>query len=299
MLTLTQLADVIRQLDEMKVFEITLTGGEPTIRKGFYTTILSTLSGLQYSTATLITNAANQSKDDIKKIVNAGIQSVRISVDGTADVFKQIRLADAYGKVLDNLNMYAQHVASLKVLTTVMKTNLSNIMALVQELRRTEVKRQDLILVRAHGRGGRNALLLSEQEALTLYHEVADFRQRIPSSEYDLNLNAPYLIPSVKRFAFDDVVMWPYLEQNSSIAISATGDVTMSRLYSSAPIGNVKDARLRDIWDRGQDKLAQEALDHDEENLRALFWQFDAPDADNYPLISLLDRQIFENAEVR
>jgi MoaA/NifB/PqqE/SkfB family radical SAM enzyme len=302
MLSVDELADVIRQLDDMNVFEITLTGGEPTIRKGFYTTILGTVGTLRYSTATLITNAANHSEDQILSIIAAGVRSVRVSIDGTAEVFRQVRLIDRYETVIRNLEIYARHVPSVKVLTTVMKTNLHDVMDLVRQLQSIGVRRQDLILVRAHGRGGRNSLLLTEQETLALYHEVEEFRRRTPSTEYDLNFNAPYLFPNMPRSEFDDVVMWPYLEQSSSIAISATGDVTMNRLYSSDPIGNVKDAKLQDIWERGREQLAQESLDYDEERLRKIFWQF--PDADgerdaNYALTSLLDRQIFENAAVR
>ncbi|MEU7297054.1 radical SAM protein [Streptomyces exfoliatus] len=299
MLSIEQLQDIMLQLDRMGTFEITLTGGEPTIRKGFWQ-LLDVVPKLRHSTVTLITNAAAHTQEQLDRIVDSGISSIRVSMDGTRETFAAVRLMDVFDTVVENSIYLRDRVRSFKVLTTVMKTNQHNVFDLAYYLRAHGFRRQDLILVRAHGRGGRNRLLLTEEETMAVHRKVTEFKSDVPATDFDLNLNAPYLVPGEKLRPFQDVVMFPYLVRDSSIAISATGDVTMSRLYSAAPLGNTKDAPVRDIWTQGQQQLVQEQEEFTEERLREIFWDFASDDgSDGPPLTSLLDRQIFEGAEVR
>ena len=210
MLSVEQLQTVMRDLDKMKTFEITLTGGEPTMRKGFWD-LLKIVPDLSFSETTLITNAATHDFETLDRIVDGGINSVRVSVDGTRSTFKDVRLVDRYEKVLENSVYLQKRLHSFKVLTTVMRTNLHNIFDLVDDLRSAGIKRQDLILVRAHGRGARNNLLLTEEQTMELHNKVQHFKAQVPKEVYDLNLNAPYLDPTVKPDAVQDVVMYPYL----------------------------------------------------------------------------------------
>jgi MoaA/NifB/PqqE/SkfB family radical SAM enzyme len=300
MMSIDQLCDIMRELDRMGTFEITLTGGEPTIRRGFWR-LIETVRELEFSTVTLITNAANLSRSDMNRIIDSGISSIRVSIDGTRETFAAVRKLDVFDQVIQNSAYLRDSVPSFKVLTTAMKTNLSNLPELTQYLRGEGFRRQDLILVRAHGRGGRNRLLLTEAETLELHRQVERFRDDVPAVEFDLNLNAPYLIPGVPIPPFQDVVMYPYLVKDTSVAISATGDVTMSRLYSPQPLGNVKERPFAEIWEAGQTQLDQEQEEFDDERLREIFWNFAADSDNSEPIVltSLLDRQIFEGYEVR
>lgn len=300
MLNTSQLKQLMVDLDRMGTFEITLTGGEPTMRKGFWQ-LIDTVKDLHHSTVTLITNAANLDKRQLDRIVDSGIRSVRISMDGTRETFAAVRLVDAFDAVVDNARYLRRQVDSLKILTTVMKTNRDNVFDLVDFLRADGFRRQDLILVRAHGRGGRNRLLLTEQETLDVHRRVQDFKTSVAPTEFDLNLNAPYLVPGEGSAPVQDIVMFPYLVRDSSIAVSATGDVTMSRLYSPHPLGNTKDMSVKDIWDNGQEQLVEEQAAFSEDELRKIFWDFASSETptSNPVFTSLLDRQIFEGYEVR
>ncbi|WP_052869158.1 radical SAM protein [Streptomyces niger] len=299
MLSIEQLQEIMLDLDRMGTFEITLTGGEPSIRKGFWQ-LLDVVPKLRHATVTLITNAAAHTREQLDRIVDSGISSVRVSMDGTRETFAAVRLKDVFDTVVENSIYLRDRVQSFKVLTTVMKTNQHNVFDLAQYLRAQGFRRQDLILVRAHGRGGRNLLLLTEAETMAIHEKVAQFKKTVPATDFDLNLNAPYLVPGEQLRPYQDVVMFPYLVRDSSIAISATGDVTMSRLYSAAPLGNTKDAPVQKIWLAGQDQLAQEQEEFTEARLREIFWDFAAAGEQSAPpLTSLLDRQIFEGFEVR
>lgn len=300
MMTVDQIRQVIHDLDEMNTFEITLTGGEPTMRKGFWD-IISDNGALNHSTLTVITNAAYPSNEFAERIVQSGIASLRVSVDGTRQTFQDVRLKDYFDTVMERCVYFQSRIPSFKILTTVMRTNYHNVFDLVEDLKSRGIRRQDLILVRAHGRGARNNLLLTESQVMELAGRVADFRASTPEEVFDLNLNAPYLDPAEKFGMAQDVVMYPYMVPNTSIAISATGDVTMSRLYSSEPLGNVKYDSIQNIWRQGQDALDQEQQKYTAEELREIFWEFGAAEGTSrpIPLTALLDRQIFEGAEVK
>lgn len=294
MLSIEQLEELIIALDEMHVFEITLTGGEPTMRKGFWR-LLDLIPQLNYATLTVITNAVNLRDSQKKALLNSGLKSLRVSVDGTREVFSKVRLVDAYDKVIENSRLFQEGIDNFKILTTVMATNYHDIWLLVGELRKAGIRRQDLILVRAHGRGARNGLLLTEEQAMKLYAEVKDFRERVSPFEYDLNLNAPYLVEGERAASIQDVVMFPYYYPDASLAISATGDVTMSRLYSPAPVGQCKTTPISEIWEKSWIALSDEAARNKSEGLRQVFWSFnESPTRSD----ALLDRQVFEGYEV-
>jgi MoaA/NifB/PqqE/SkfB family radical SAM enzyme len=299
MLDVDQLRGVLRELDAMRVLEITLTGGEPTIHPRFFH-LLETIRELRYASVTLITNANLLTPEKIDRIVDAGVESIRVSIDGTRETFAAIRLEDAYERVIENARYIRARVPNFKLLTTVMTLNIDNIFTLVDELRGHGFRRLDLILVRAHGRGGRNNLLLSEPQAAELQRQVADFQARVSEHDFELALNAPYLAPEQPGRMVHDVVMYPYIVKNASLAISATGDVTMSRLYSPLPIGNVKHDTIAQLWARNQDQLQEEASNFDDARLRDVFWKFGKSSAQvDVELSSLLDRQLFRGEPVR
>ena len=294
MLSIEQLEELILALDRMRVFEITLTGGEPTMRKGFWR-LLELVPQLENATLTVITNAVNLRKSQKEALFNSGLKSLRVSIDGTRDVFAKVRLVDAFDRVIENCRLFQEKIENFKVLTTVMTTNYHDVWPLVNELRMAGIRRQDLILVRAHGRGARNGLVLSEEQAMELYREVKDFRDSVSPFEYDLNLNAPYLVNEGRISPIQDVVMFPYIFPDASLAISATGDVTMSRLYSPTPIGQCKTTSIEKIWAVSREALSAEAERNEVESLRKVFWSFDEPPTRSD---ALLDRQVFEGYEI-
>ncbi len=309
MMTTEAIVALIRDLDAMRAFEITFTGGEPTLHPRFWE-IAALARELRYASVTLITNAAAHSREDLDRIVDSGIRSVRVSIDGTAEVFARIRKRDVFDQVLANASYLRDRVPNFKILTTVMTANVDHVFSLVEVLRAAGFRRMDLILVRAHGRGGRNRLTLAEAQVRQIQRQVAEFRARVHPRDFKLSFNAPYLDAAEELGPVYDVVMYPYLVKDASIAISATGDVTMSRLYSPCPIGNVKSESIAAIWERGQRQLAQEAEGFSSDRLREIFWNFagGTGSADGAagtaggsaaPAHSaLLDRQIFDGAEI-
>lgn len=298
MMSVDTIIRTVHDLDAMKTFEITFTGGEPTLHPQFWR-IIEDVRGLRFASITLITNAVSLTAEAVDRLAAAGIQSVRVSIDGTRGKFLEIRKKDVFEKVVQNVRLLRKRISNLKILTTVMTTNVDNVFELADLLAAEGFERQDLILIRAHGRGGRNRLTLSEVEVGEVERRTAEYQSRVHPGILDLNLNAPYLSPDLQGRMMWDVVMYPYLAKDASLAISATGDVTMSRLYSPKPIGNVKFDRIGQIWEAAQDDLATESKQFDADCLREIFWNFqDAKPLEEPQLFALLDRQIFEHAEV-
>lgn len=298
MMSVDTIVETVRDLDAMKTFEITFTGGEPTIHPQFWE-IVERVHGLTFASITLITNAASLTPEKVDRLAAAGIQSVRVSIDGTRDKFLEIRKKDVFEKVVKNVHLLRKRIPNLKILTTAMTTNVNNLFQLAEFLAAEGFQRQDIILVRAHGRGGRNDLTLSESDVRKIEKQTLEFQARTHPGILDLNLNAPYLSPEPPDRMIWDVVMYPYLKKDASLAISATGDVTMSRLYSPKSIGNVKLDRISSIWEAAQDDLAVENEQFDAQRLREIFWNFNASkDSQDSQFFALLDRQIFGDEKV-
>jgi len=299
MMSVPTIVQLVRDLDSLGTFEITFTGGEPTIHPDFWT-IVEAATGLRYASITLITNGVSLTTEKMRRLFELGIHSIRVSVDGTREVFARVRKRDVFDRVMENCLFLQEHAPNFKVLTTVMTENFDDVFELVQYLWRAGIKRQDLILVRSHGRGFRNGLTLSREQVYEVQRRTQEFQAAVHRSEFDLNLNAPYLSPEPEDRIVYDVVMYPYLAEDASLAISATGDVTMSRLYSPSPIGNVKQQTISEIWSTGQARLVEEKSRLDPDELREIFWGFDQGSSKSRSRYSaLLDRQIFEGYEVQ
>ena len=130
--------DILLQLKEIGIKNITLSGGEPFMRKDIIKIIsYANKIGLEVG---VITNGYLLDKEKIEDAIRAGLSSFSISIDAVSEEFDNIRgIQGAYQKVLNScklLSEYKKNSVRVYLCFTIMKTTLDtykDVFALAEE----------------------------------------------------------------------------------------------------------------------------------------------------------------------
>ncbi|MGV8151027.1 MAG: radical SAM/SPASM domain-containing protein [Candidatus Woesearchaeota archaeon] len=124
----SQVIKILQDTKELGGKKIDITGGEPTLRDDIKM-ILSEAVKLDYKIE-LVTNASTLDKNNIKRFIDIGIDSVAISIDGhDYEKYSLIRPINTktYDKIMDNIKIIVDEKLKLKINTVVYKNNLDDI----------------------------------------------------------------------------------------------------------------------------------------------------------------------------
>lgn len=136
-LTHEEAMDICRQLGDMQIQSVVLTGGEPLLRKD-WPEIASALTERNIEVE-MITNGYLVTGELLKEMKESGIQQLSISIDGTRKIHDEIRMKGSYDRCERAISLL--HKASMTpfIVTTVTKDNLHDLSGLKRELRRMKV----------------------------------------------------------------------------------------------------------------------------------------------------------------
>ena len=132
-LSLYEIEDALIQLRELGVFRITLTGGEPTLREDL-PQIVKTCSDLKFTEVWLLTNGLLLDESLIKQLLESGLTSIGVSIDGLEKTSDNLRgrkgdfkkAVSALG-LLSELKQKEYHFLNVYIAMTLMKQNLSEV----------------------------------------------------------------------------------------------------------------------------------------------------------------------------
>ena len=124
-MTTEECLSFVKQFAELGGQLITLSGGEPTLRKDWYTIAKSVYdSGVLVN---MVTNGYDLNKQTAKMMKNAGLANVAISIDGTKEVHDKIRGKGSYDKCIDSLSILSNTGIKTAVMTTVNTLNINHL----------------------------------------------------------------------------------------------------------------------------------------------------------------------------
>ena len=134
---------VLTQLKELGIISVTLTGGEPLLRTDLVE-IVRKCAALGYDDVTLLTNGVLLTANRAEELLEAGVTTVNISLDGIEKIHDEIRgLKGVFGKITSALKLLADlkqkkyRYLKVNINLTLMKPNLPDVIAvanLVREL---------------------------------------------------------------------------------------------------------------------------------------------------------------------
>jgi radical SAM protein with 4Fe4S-binding SPASM domain len=157
-LTREEALSICEQLPALLVREVDFTGGEPLLCP--YWAELGTRLRTLGITTRLISNGLLLDSETIRRIADAGVSSVGISVDGLEQTHDSIRgYTGLFRRVLNGIETLRRKSISVTVITTVNQRNVPELPALFEVLRSLHVGRWQLQPIFSLGRTCGNANL--------------------------------------------------------------------------------------------------------------------------------------------
>jgi radical SAM protein with 4Fe4S-binding SPASM domain len=251
-----QALDLVRQMAELGVREVTLIGGEAYLRDD-WTDIARAVRahGMQCS---ITTGGRGFTPERAKAAKAAGIQTVSVSIDGlreTHDLLRGVRGSfDSAMAAMRNLRDAGIPIA---VNTQINRLSLPELESIFELIALERIHGWQVQLTVAMGRAAdERELLLEPYQMLDLMPRLARLKPRADTLGVRIfpGNNIGYYGPheSVLRAHFVDRHNGSCGAGRSTLGLEANGDIKGCPSLPSADYvgGNIRDASLRDIWER-------------------------------------------------
>jgi len=232
-LSLEEIQGLIDDLAKIGVRRVTLSGGEPTIRKDFWE-ILQYLSDKDIQVS-LFTNGFFLNRRFVDRLSSFSVSGVRISIDGgLARTHDGIRgFEGSFSRAVEAVKLCREAGLMVLIVSVIMKSNFHEIERIIQLAERNHVP---AYFRRFHpvGRGLRNIHLMPSREELKAATSIIE-------SYYGEELTRE-MINYLKL-----VGGWCYI--GNRLCIEPDGKVV---LCPSLPyvMGNVRESSISEVWNR-------------------------------------------------
>ena len=179
-LTREEALRICDQFPSLLVQEVDFTGGEPLLRPDWMD-IASYLRDLGIATK-ILTNGMALGQDNVRKIVDAGVSGVGMSLDGLEKTHDRIREhPGSFQQVCKGIELLSRADLPFTIITTANALNINELPALFDLLHEAGVKRWRVQPILPFGRvGGTGNLELKESDYLRLEDFV---RQWVPRAK--------------------------------------------------------------------------------------------------------------------
>lgn len=178
-LTTEQIKKLIDELALIKVKFFGATGGEPLLREDLIEVLgYAVKKGIRTGFAT---NGFFIDKKLARKIKEAGIYSIQVSLDGTENIHNKIRRNNlSFQKAIEAIkNLQDENINLISVATTVTPMNFNNLNELKKTLLNLGIKRWRICVVMPIGRASKGHLGLNASQLKKLFNFIYLSRKEI------------------------------------------------------------------------------------------------------------------------
>jgi radical SAM protein with 4Fe4S-binding SPASM domain len=257
-LTTAEALDLVEQLADLEVLEVTLIGGEAYLRED-WTEIVTAIrrNGMQ---CTMVTGGRGFTRDRARAAKEAGVMSVSVSVDGMAETHDLLRgLEGSHAAAIAAMHSLADAGVQVSANTQIGRRNRRELRDLFEVIASVGAHSWQLQLTVAAGRAADDpSILLEPYHMLDVLPAVARLKPR--ADGVDLRIwpgnNLGYYGPfeALLRGNLPGGRRGSCGAGRFSIGIESNGGIkACPSLPTEAYVGgNVRDNRLRDIWERAE-----------------------------------------------
>jgi radical SAM protein with 4Fe4S-binding SPASM domain len=256
-LSTDEAVEVVRQLADLGVMEVTLTGGEAYLRQD-WTTIARAVRDAKM-TCTMVTAARSLTEERARQAKDAGVQGVSVSVDGLEASHDRLRgVKGSFRSAMAAIGHLRAVGIPTSSNTQIGRSNLREIPELFERLIDAGIRAWQMQLTVAMGRASDDPVLLIEPfQMLEVMAMVARLKKRADEAKIlywpgdDIGYFGPY--ETLLRGRMPRGHLSSCGAGRSTIGLEANGDVKgcLSLPTTEYVGGNVRDYPLRDIWERG------------------------------------------------
>lgn len=177
-LTLPEIYNILEELERIGTFEVRFTGGEPTVHPHFFEIVDYARSlGLYIS---LATNGV-YSNEFREKLLKAGIDWFRVSLDGPEEVNDYIRGRGSFQSAIETIKAISERTTSRLTVSIVLgRYNVKHFPSFVELLAPYRIESISTLPLRLSGRAAQllTDQMLTREEWYTLALEVQELRKK-------------------------------------------------------------------------------------------------------------------------
>jgi radical SAM protein with 4Fe4S-binding SPASM domain len=247
---------LVRQMAELGVLEVTVIGGEAYLRPDWLDIVRAIRAhGMQ---CTMTTGGRGITTERAQAAAAAGLQSVSVSIDGREATHDRLRgVAGSYRSALEAAGHLRAAGIAVSVNTQINRLSMPELGAVLETIIDLGAHAWQIQLTVAMGRGADAPdVLLQPYELLELFPRLAALKERCVEAGVTLwpGNNIGYFGPfeSVLRGHMPRGHMGSCGAGCSTMGIEADGAIKGCPSLHTVPWtgGNIRDAPLRDIWER-------------------------------------------------
>jgi radical SAM protein with 4Fe4S-binding SPASM domain len=255
-LTTAEALDLVRQMAELGVKEVTLIGGEAYLRDDWLDIACAVrAAGMS---CTMTTGARGMTRERAQGAKAAGIQSVSVSIDGTRETHDQLRaLAGSHDAAVAGLRHLREAGVKVAVNTQINRVNAHELEQVHAAIAAEKVHGWQVQLTVAMGRAADEPeILLEPWQVLDVIPRLAALAERRKETGVRLwpGNNIGYFGPheSVLRGHYPRGHGGSCGAGRVTLGVEASGDIKGCPSLPTADYvgGNIRDASLADIWER-------------------------------------------------
>ena len=252
-LTHEEALDVAKQIVEMGVERVTLTGGEPLLREDWQELAKIMSEGGVF--VDMITNGWQIDKNVIRDFKFVGIDAVGVSVDGIPETHDRIRGAWSYDNCMTGVQQLVSARIPVTAVTTVQKLNVGQLEQIAADLRKRGVRAWLLQLAMPFGNMKENRDLMLDPQDI---EQVIDFCYR-ESRNQDLRIHMgdslgyytkKETVVHSRTLGVNVPAVWKGCPAGmDSLNIACDGGIFgISLCIDQLKAGSLRERSLKDIW---------------------------------------------------
>jgi radical SAM protein with 4Fe4S-binding SPASM domain len=253
-LTRAEALDVVDQMADLGVMEVTIIGGEAYLRDDW--TAIAAHIVRRGMTCTMTTGGRGLDAARARAVKDAGITHVSVSVDGLRETHDMLRAVEgSHASALSAIASLQDVGVPVTANTQIGKANLGELDALFDLLADAGVRQWQVQLTAAMGRAADEPdLLLEPHQVLDVMAALARIKPRADARHIRIwpGNNIGYFGPYEELLRGRLPAPRSCAAGKATLGIEANGDVKGCPSLPTAPYvgGNLRDARLVDIWER-------------------------------------------------
>ncbi len=242
---------IINLLSEQGIEHITISGGEPLMRKDLEKLVMRCKRNSIFCVIT--TNGILLDKNRLKKLKKAEIDFIQLSFEGTEKYHDYIRGKGSYKKVLAAIKLLKEKGVSFGTMTTLTAKNCLQIKNIIKSLIGLEVKKISFEKYLHTNKNAKN-LSLNKKQTKDVYEYISS--QKLKDIKIGINDPLRCLVEKTKH-PYGGCFIGKY-----TCAIASNGDI---KLCTKIPLvfGNIFRDKL-EYLDR--DKIVKKIIDRDFDN---------------------------------
>lgn len=277
---------LLHDADEMKVFDVTLTGGEITIMPNLME-YLKKVNDLEFTSVQMITNGTRLSEGMARELKDAGIRRISVSIDGPEGSNDEARGERVWRRAWKGVENAVSAGLDVNVISVLGKHNIDDWHMLPPLLKQAGVRSQNISLMCRLGRAesAEEWQGVPEERLNEVRRKASELQQELNDSNFFLTINDGVM--KEPGWSNEPTPIHAFQDQNPGIeaVVKVNGDILRNRLYGiNRSIGNLAIASLSEVW--RQDRVRRAQLsgvvgDNNVDTLPGLYYHYDGERRDS------------------